>query len=79
MSAKFSFPLLALLLVLPSFSARLALGQAAPSAPRRVKVSDVAASSLLAEKMSPKYPDAARNAGIQGSVVPNWWWLKRVK
>jgi len=62
MSAKFSFLLLALLLLLPRFGPYPTLGQDAPSVPRRVKVSDIAAASLIAEKMPPKYPDAARNA-----------------
>jgi len=48
-----------------------ATGQAqwAESVPRRVKVSEVAASGLIAQKAALKYPDAARAAGIQGTVV----------
>jgi TonB family protein len=42
-----------------------------PSAavPRRVQVDADTASALIVQKAPPKYPDAARNAGIQGTVV----------
>lgn len=40
-----------------------------PAPARRIKVSEVVASSLITEKTSVKYPDAARTAGIQGLVV----------
>jgi TonB family protein len=44
----------------------------APSATyRRVKVPETDASALVVEKKPLKYPDAARNAGIQGVVVLN--------
>lgn len=69
MSAKLSFSFCALLVVLQSFGPRLAMAQAEPSTPRRIKVSDVAASSLLIEKTPPKYPEAAAKSGVQGSVV----------
>lgn len=39
------------------------------SAGRRVKVSEVVAASLVTEKTRVKYPDAARNAGVQGMVL----------
>jgi protein TonB len=60
-----------LLLGVASFAAS-ALAQTtdiAPSAPQRVRVSEVVASSLISEKSPLKYPDAPRNAGIQGVVV----------
>jgi TonB family protein len=40
-----------------------------PSTPRRMQVSEVVASSLVSEKTPLKYPDEARNAGVQGTVV----------
>jgi hypothetical protein len=63
MSAKFSFLLLALLLLLPHFGPYLTLGQDAPSVPRRVKVSDIAAASLIAEKMPPKLSRCCSQCG----------------
>ena len=42
-------------------------GSAPPA--RRVKVTSEVASSLVVQKSSLSYPDAARNAGIQGLVV----------
>ncbi len=49
----------------------LAVGQASQAGPtsRRIKVSEVTASGLIAQKMALKYPDAARTAGIQGTVI----------
>ena len=40
-----------------------------PATTRRVKVAPEAASALLIQKASPKYPDAARAEKLQGSVV----------
>jgi len=60
-----------LLLAVASFAA-FALAQTievAPSDPHRVRVSEVIRSSPITEKSPLKYPDAARNAGIQGVVV----------
>ena len=57
---------------LATIGAQSALGQAsAPPASHRLKVSEVVASSLVAQKTPLKYPDAARNAGVQGTVVLN--------
>lgn len=39
------------------------------STPRRVLVSEAVASSLVSEKTPLKYPDDARNAGVEGTVV----------
>ena len=50
-------------------SARAQTTEVPPSAPHRVRVSEMAGSSLITEKSSLNYPDAARNAGIQGKVV----------
>ncbi|MGA7632240.1 MAG: energy transducer TonB [Terriglobales bacterium] len=41
----------------------------AASATRRVPVDANTASALIAQKAPLKYPDAARNAGIQGTVM----------
>ncbi len=43
--------------------------QASSPSPRRVKVSPDVASALVVQKGPLSYPDAARNAGIQGPVV----------
>ena len=71
MSFKFRFALCYLLLALAGLSADAAQEQseATPSASGRVKVSEGVAASLVAEKAPLKYPDVARNAGIQGTVV----------
>jgi TonB family protein len=72
MSYIFSFALCWLLLSLTGFGVSIARGQTSetPLSPsRRVKVSETVASSLVTEKTPLKYPDAARNAGIQGTVV----------
>jgi len=50
-------------------SARPQTIEVAPFAPHRVRVSEVVASSQVIEKSPLHYPDAARNAGIQGRVV----------
>lgn len=50
-------------------SARAQTTEVPPSAPHRVRVDEVVASSLIIEKSPLRYPDAARNAGIQGMVV----------
>jgi len=41
----------------------------AASAPRRAQVDANTASALIVQKAPLKYPDAARNAGVQGTVV----------
>jgi len=37
--------------------------------PRRIRVSSGVESGLLRKKVAPKYPDEARRAGIQGTVI----------
>src|SRR5437870_4332046 len=74
MSSIFRFLLCWLLVGLLGLGVSTARGQTseAPfSVVRRVKASEVVASSLVAEKTPLKYPDAARNAGVQGTVVLN--------
>ncbi len=39
------------------------------SAPRRVRVSEKVMRGILIRRVSPKYPDEAREAGIEGVVV----------
>jgi TonB family protein len=65
-----------LILLLASFSgAFFAYGQAstpdAAASPRRVKIAEAVASALLIQKAPIQYPDAARKAAIQGTVVLN--------
>jgi TonB family protein len=43
--------------------------EAVATSARHVKVSEAVGSSLVAQKTALKYPDAARDAGIQGTVV----------
>src|SRR5437588_6860538 len=71
MYSKIGVPSYCLLIVLASFgvTASAQVADAAPSAPRRVKVSEVDASTLVVEKTSVKYPHAARTSGTQGLVV----------
>jgi TonB family protein len=66
------------LITLMVFSAGWASAQSQPSPPnspstaaaaRRVQVDADTASALVVQKAPIKYPDAARNAGIQGTVV----------
>lgn len=74
MSHRFNFILRLLLVALLGAGATTARAQTAEtsaSVSRRVKVSETEASALIAEKKPLKYPDAARNAGIQGVVVLN--------
>jgi TonB family protein len=74
MASKSRLLLCCLFLGLASLAGRAALAQTSEGVPtpsRRVKVSDVVASSLIAEKTALQYPDSARNAGIQGTVVLN--------
>jgi len=74
MHPKFSFLFWYLAIGLATIGVQSAPGQAsdaAPPASHRVKVSEVVASSLVAQKTPLKYPDAARNAGVQGTVVLN--------
>lgn len=74
MSSKTSISLCCVFLSLASLSGRAARGQVSetgPPASHRVKVSEVVASSLIAQKTPMKYPDAARNSGVQGTVVLN--------
>jgi TonB family protein len=56
-------------------AAPFAQGQASPPAmaalPRRVKVAEDVTSALLIQKAAIQYPDAARKAGTQGTVVLN--------
>jgi outer membrane biosynthesis protein TonB len=42
--------------------------EAVATSARHVKVSEAVGSSLVAQKTALKYPDAARDAGIQGTV-----------
>ena len=72
MFSKLSIPFCFVFFSLATIGAQSALGQAsAPPASHRLKVSEVVASSLVAQKTPLKYPDAARNAGVQGTVVLN--------
>jgi TonB family protein len=60
------------LFLAPIFPSYSAVGQgtdASPSSSQPVRVSQDAASALLLQKSSLKYPDAARAAGIEGTVV----------
>ena len=41
----------------------------APAAPQRIKVSESVAAGLLIQKVPVQYPDALRDAGVQGSVT----------
>ena len=72
MLLKSRFSLCALLLALATLGAPSAVAQtpeASESAHRRVKVPESVAASLVAEQSPVKYPEAARNAGLQGVVV----------
>jgi protein TonB len=60
---------LATALVAQDSSSESKSDSAPQQAPRRVRVSEKVMRGILIRRVSPKYPDEAREAGIQGVVV----------